>query len=133
MDIRIPSIHLKQLKMQKARLREFMEAVGASEADIQEVTEDADNLEAILEFDKKGKEFVKTVEKIYDITLYGSKTGEPRPENPKPPVLVLPYPPGRNGMRPRSEERNRRFKAAPGYTKEIGAALGLEKELKTES
>lgn len=128
MDIRNPANHLKQLKMQKARLREFMKAVGASEADIQEVTEDAGNLEAILDHTSEVKKFKETIDKIWDVMLHGIKDGEQRPEQPKPPVLVLPYPPAKAGMRIRSETRNRKFKAAPGYTKEIGNALGLERE-----
>lgn len=114
--------------MQKARLREFMEAVGATEADVAEIIEDADNFEAILEHDKEVKAFKKTIDKFYEIMLHGLKDGEEMPEQPVPPVLVLPYPPGKMGMRERAETRNMRFRAAPGYTKEIGDALGLERE-----
>ncbi len=115
---------LAMLLLQKANLPTFQSQVGATNAELQEVSEEAGNLQymidlaALIEANKKS--ITKIKQQVYN--------GDPDVDVPPFPVFPLIAPPFAlvSGTLERANRRNRRYKAAAEYNKEIGMALGID-------
>lgn len=117
---------LEMYLKQKANLASHKNAVGATDAEIIEVTEGAENLQYLKEFAELTDTAKKAVFKIKSDTYEGDKNaavstfgGFPTFAPPNTPVA---------GLKERAQERNRRYKAAAGYTTAIGIELGIEEQ-----
>ena len=119
---------IAMLLLQVKNLPTFQTEVGATAADITEVTNDLANLEylddqsGIVDADKRTLTQIKQA-------VYNGDPDDSVADFPVFPVLTAPQPLVAGAL-PRAQERNRRFKAATGYTPEIGVALGIEGESK---
>lgn len=117
---------LGMLLLQKANLPTFQAQVGATNAEIEEIGNDAANLQFLIDFaaliDTNKKTVTKIKQQVY--------TGDPDEEVSPFPKFTDPVPPFalNAGSLERANRRNRRYKAAAGYTKEIGIALGIESD-----
>lgn len=117
------------LVLQVANLPTYQTEVGATAADITAVTEELavlqylDDLADLVDADKK------TLIKIKQTAYNGEMDAEIEPF-PVFPVVRSPFAVVA-GCLERANRRNRRFKAADGYTKGIGIALGIEGESTT--
>lgn len=122
---------LAMLLLQAANLETYKSQVGASGADIEAVKQDAANLQALVDYSALIEANKRTVNKIKQ-QLYN---GDPDETISPLPVFAEFTPPFalNAGAFERAKKRNRRFKAADGYTKEIGIALGIEGESSTVS
>ena len=116
---------LAMLLLQKQNLATHKTAVGATDAEVAEVGLSADSLQYMKDFANLTDAAKKTVFNIKQQIYDGGKTepvatfgGFP---TFTPPALIP-------GMRERTQERNRRYKAAAGYTKAIGIELGIEED-----
>lgn len=115
---------LAMLLIQKTNLPTYKTQVGASDEDIAEVMADADNLQfvvdlsALIEANKKAVNRIK--QQVY--------SGDPDEIISAFPVFPIIVPPNVliAGCLDRANARNRRFKSAKGYSKEIGIALGID-------
>jgi hypothetical protein len=115
---------LAMLLLQAANLETYKSQIGATGADIEEVAHDTANLQAIVDYSALVEANKKAINKIKQ-QLY----------NGDPDELISPFPvfagfappfPLLAGALERANRRNRRFKAADDYTKEIGIALGID-------
>lgn len=111
------------LLLQQENLPTYQTEVGASAADITAVTNDAANLQYLLEYTALIEANKKTVNQIKDAVYEGN-----------PDEAVSPFPifspaappfPLASGIEKRARQRNARFKTAAGYSEEIGKALGI--------
>lgn len=110
--------------LQKQNLPTYKMQVGATDDDLDAVTFGADNLQYLKNYSEIVEADKMTVNRIkrstYDgdpnapVTTFG---GFPAFAPPHPLVA---------GLKESAQKRNRRFKAADAYTKEIGIALGIE-------
>ncbi len=114
------------LTLQAANLATYMTQVGATDQDIRDVPNEL----AILEYLQNQAEIVeagkKTVNKIKQVVFNGDVDEEIAPF-PVFPVLVAPFP-LIAGLSERAKLRNKRFNLGPGYTEQIGFALGIEED-----
>lgn len=115
---------LAMLLLQKANLPTFQTQVGATAAEIQEVEEEAKNLQYLIDLAALVDANKKTITKIKQQVYNGDLDEEVSPF-PVFPIIVAPFN-LTSGTLDRSSKRNRRYKAADGYTKEIGTALGID-------
>jgi hypothetical protein len=115
---------LAMLLLQAANLPTYKTQVGATDADIKTVAEDAAVLQYLADYLALVEANKKVVTKIKQIAYNGDTDEEisPFPVFPAaaPPFAIV------AGCLERANKRNRRFKAADGYTKEIGIALGID-------
>jgi len=110
--------------LQKANLATYKTEVGASDADIDAVTEGAGNLQYLQNYFELIDTNKKAVAKIKQ-QVYNGDPDEPVSAFPAFPAAAPPDPLVA-GLKELAQKRNRRFKAADGYTKEIGIALGID-------
>lgn len=115
---------LAMLLLQVANLPTYKSQVGASDTDINAVNEAAANLEYVLDYAALIEANKKTVNKIKQ-EVFNGKTDEPVSAFPAFPAGAPPHDMVA-GLLDLANKRNRRFKAADGYTKEIGIALGID-------
>lgn len=112
------------LQLQKANLTTYQTEVGATAADITAVDEELSVLLYLADYLEIIDANKKTVTKIKQTAFNGEMDDKPTPfpvfPAAAPPFAVV------AGSMERANKRNRRFKAADGYTKEIGVALGIE-------
>jgi hypothetical protein len=115
---------LAMLLLQAANLGTYKSQVGATSEDIDEVMHDAANLQTLVDYAALIEANKKAVNKIKQQLYDGDKDEEISPF----PVFTAFTPPFPllAGALERAQKRNRRFKAADGYTKEIGIALGID-------
>lgn len=122
---------VEMLTLQNANLSKYQAEVGATNADIQAVGEELETLIYIDDYLEIVDADKKTVTKIKQTVYNGDmdETPAPFPTFPvaAPPVALM------AGCRERTLKRNRRFKAANGYTQEIGVALGIDGDAATDS
>ncbi|HVE56065.1 MAG TPA: hypothetical protein VNB22_04500, partial [Pyrinomonadaceae bacterium] len=117
---------LTMYNKQKANLATHKSAVGAISDEITEVTEGAENLQYLKDLSELTDTAKKAVFKIKSDVYEGDKD-EPVaafggfPAFAPPHALI-------GGLKERAQERNRRYRAAAGYTKAIGIELGIEEE-----
>jgi hypothetical protein len=114
------------LSLQKTNLPTYQLQVGATNADIAAVSSELDDLQYIVNFADLIDADKQTVTKIKN-AMFSGNPDEPLSPFPVFPIGALPNGVGA-GLRELAYRRNRRFKAAAGYTKEIGIALGIESE-----
>lgn len=117
---------IEVLTLQVANLPTYMAAVGATAADLAEIEDDLNNLTYMLDYADLVDANKQAVTKIKQ-ALYNGEESEPVSAFPvfpagNPPKAIL------AGAYQRAIARNKRFKAAAGYTKEIGIALGIDDE-----
>ncbi len=112
------------LALQVANLPTYQAAVGATAADITAVADALANLEYIRDYSDLIDANKKTVFQIKALVFNG---------DPDETVPVFPVFPAGDfpatilaGELDRANLRNRRFKLGPGYSEEIGTALGIE-------
>lgn len=110
--------------LQKANLATYKDKVAATDDDIEAVTFGADNLQYMDNYFNLIDANKKTVAKIKQ-QVYNGDPDEPVSAFPVFPAAV-PSHPLASGLNELAQKRNRRFKAADGYTKEIGIALGID-------
>lgn len=115
---------LAMLLLQKANLPTFQTQVGATTAEIQEVEEDAKNLQYLIDLAALVDANKKTITKIKQ-QVYNGDPDEGVSPFPVFPAMTAPFALV-SGSLDRSNRRNKRYKAADGYTKEIGVALGID-------
>ena len=114
---------IAQLTVQKQNLPTYQTEVDATAADITAVTQELADLDYIVGYADVIDASKKTVFQIKQ-AMYDGDENEPVADFPVFPVAAAPFPPV-GGCLTRANDRARRFKAAPGYTHEIGVALGI--------
>lgn len=112
------------LTLQAANLPTYQAEVGATAADIQAVTDELANLVYMVDYAALIDTNKKTVFQIKQAAYNGLAT-DTIPPYPVFPVCKPPISPLVAGSLSRTIDRNARFRAASGYTHEIGVALGL--------
>jgi hypothetical protein len=117
---------LAMLLLQVANLATYKTQIGASDADIEDVAHDAANLQAVVDYSDVVEANKRTVNQIKQ-QLYNGDPDEPISPFPAFAKFTPPFALAAGALE-RAQKRNRRFKAADGYTKEIGIALGIEGE-----
>jgi hypothetical protein len=115
---------LAMLLLQAANLATYKTQVGATATDLAEVGQDAANLQALMDYAAVIEANKKTVNQIKQ-QLYNGDKDEAISPLPVFPEFSPPFPMVAGALE-RAQKRNRRFKAAEGYTKEIGIALGID-------
>lgn len=124
MDINTPEELLRKLTLQAENVPTYKVQIGATDDDIAEITRDHTILEYALERANIVKAGSKTTTAIKDHVFNGDEdipvADYPVFPKDEPTVALV------GGCLQRFRARNKRFKAARGYTKEIGAALGIE-------
>ena len=111
---------------QKANLATHRGAVGATETELDEVSQGADILQYLKDFSELTDTAKRAIFKIKGEVYNGDKD-EPISTFAGFPAFAPPFP-LISGLRERALERNKRYKAAAGYTKAIGIELGIEEE-----
>lgn len=115
------------LTLQKANLPTYQSQVGATNQDIEDVSQELTSLEYLSDMTEICDAGKKTVVKIKQ-TVFNGDIDEEIPPLPVFPVLTPPFP-LLAGCLERAVKRNKRFKLGAGYTKEIGIALGIEEDV----
>lgn len=115
------------LTLQNANLATYQKQVGATNQDIIDIGEELENLEYLNDMTEIVEAGKKTVTKIKQTVFNGDEDEEISPF-PVFPVLAAPFALVA-GCLDRTLKRNRRFRLGPGYTKEIGTALGIEEDV----
>lgn len=114
---------IEVLTLQKQNLGTYQTEVGATLADITQVTNDLNNLNAIVAYADTVNGVKKSVFQIKQ-DLIGGDPDTPIAgfaTFPAAPTLTAPV----GGTMKRTNDRNTRFKLGPGYNQEIDDALGL--------
>jgi hypothetical protein len=110
--------------LQKANLATYKSQVGATDEDIEAVAEAADNLQYLQNYfeliDANKKTVAKIKQQVYNGDPDEAVSAFPAFPAAAPPHTLI------AGVSELGKKRNRRFKAAEGYTKEIGIALGID-------
>ena len=116
---------------QKANLETYRIAVGATEAEVTAVTQGAENLQYMKDYAELINAAKKAIFNIKSDLFQGDKNN-PIAAFGGFPAFAPPHPlvPGLDEL---AQERNRRYKAAAGYTKAIGIELGIEEETQSIS
>jgi len=121
-----PEELLEALTAQKENLPIYKNAVGATAADQTEIEQDLANLTTALNNTTIAETDKQVVTQIKNAVYDGDPKDAVAPY-PAFAIAALPFPEAAAGCFTRFRERKARFKAAKGYTPEIGIALGLEK------
>lgn len=124
MDINTPEELLGKLTLQEENVPTYRAEIGATDADIAEITRDRIILQFVVNRANIVKAGSKTTNAIKDHVFNGDENI---------PVADYPVLPREEptealvgGCLQRFRARNKRFKAAKGYTAEIGTAIGTE-------
>lgn len=114
---------IDMLQLQQSNLPTYAADVGATPADILEVTTDLNNLIYVLDYSELIEANKKTVNQIKN-AMFNYGDGKPIPPFPVFPAAAPPTVPVADCLG-RANARNKRFKAATDFTEEIGTALGM--------
>lgn len=117
---------IAMLTLQKANLGSYLTQCNATAADVTEIANDLNNLNLLVSFIELADGYKKGFVDIKNI-IFDGIIGTPIPAFPPalvPPVLVAAL----AGAMTRARNRNRRFKAGPGYTTAIGEFLGIDSD-----
>jgi hypothetical protein len=117
---------ITMLLLQQTNVLTYQSQIGATNSDIEAINQELANLQYIVNYADLIDADKQTVTKIKQ-AMFSGNPDEPLSPFPVFPVSALPNAIGA-GFRELAYRRNRRFKAAAGYTKEIGIALGIESE-----
>jgi hypothetical protein len=124
MYVRTPEQLLEKLELQKENVPEYKGEIGATDDDIAEITRDKNILSEVISRANIVEAGKKTTNSIKDHVYDGDENIQvvdyPTLPNDAPSVPYV------GGCLSRFKARNRRFKAAKGYTATIGVALGIE-------
>lgn len=115
---------LAMLLLQKANLPTFQAQVGATNTELVEINETVANLQYIIDLAALVDTNKKTITKIKQ-QIYNGDADEEVSPFPVFPAIAAPFA-LLSGCLDRANKRNRRYKAAAEYTKEIGIALGID-------
>lgn len=115
---------LAALLLQVANLATYKNEIGATDADITAVGTAAANLQYLVDYSALIEANKRTVNKIKQESFNGDPD-EPVSAFPAFPAAAPPNPLVA-GEKELAQKRHRRWKAADGYTKEIGIALGID-------
>lgn len=124
MVIRTPEELLAKLELQEENVPRYRAEIGATAEDIAEITRDktilqyVGNRANVVEAGKKATNGIK--DHVFNGAENVAVVPYPVLPNDEPPVALV------GGCLQRFRARNKRFKAAKGYTKEIGDAIGTE-------
>lgn len=110
--------------LQKQNLPVYKTQVGATDDDLDAVTFGAENLQYLKNYSEIVEADKMTVSRIKR-SAYDGDTNVPITTFGGFPAFAPPHPLVA-GLKELAQKRNRRFKVADGYTKEIGIALGIE-------
>lgn len=124
MYVRTPEQLLEKLEIQEENLPTYQTEVGATADDLTEITRDKTILRDAFDRSNIVEAGKKATNSIKDHVYNGDEkiAVADYPELPNDPPAV-PYV---GGCLQRFNARNKRFKAAKGYTKTIGLAIGIE-------
>jgi hypothetical protein len=122
-----PSNFLAALGVEKANMNTYLTQLGFSSAELDECSDDLANLEVALGNVPIATEGKQSVIEVKD-QVYNGKAGEPLNPYPSFDLTPLPNPSVKGGALPRYNNRKQRAKLAPGYTTQIGIAMGYEDE-----
>lgn len=120
---------LEMLSLQAVNLSTYATEVGATAGDVTAVQDEFENLDYINQYAATIDADKRTIVAIKQ-AMYNGDPNEALADFPVMAAGALPNTPGVAGIATRTSERNARFKAAPGYTNEIGVALGIASEKK---
>jgi hypothetical protein len=112
------------LGLQKENLGTYQTEVGATAADITAIAQELDQLEWVKNYASISLGDKETVFALKQ-QMYNGDPNAVVADFPVFPVAVPPFPPV-SGILNRTLARNKRYNAAPGYTTQIGEALGIE-------
>ena len=123
MYINTPEQLLEKLELQIGNLPTYAAEIGASPADIAEITRDITILREVIDRSnlvEAGKRTTNSIKyHVFDGDEYVAVADYPVLPNDAPTVPYV------GGCLQRFRARNQRFKAAKGYTRTIGIALGI--------
>ena len=129
MTINTPEQLLAKLEIQEENINTYRSQVDATDQDIMEISRDKTILQFVVERAIVVEAGKKTTNAIKDHVFDGDANipvaSYPNLPNGAPPEALV------GGCLGRFKERNRRFKASKGYTREIGIALGIVDETKS--
>jgi hypothetical protein len=112
---------------QKANLEKYKAEVGATDDEIKAIKDGADNLQYLKDFAELVEASKRAVTQIKQQVFIGDKNSAIANFGGFP-AFSPPHVPLAAGLKELALERNRRYKAAPGYTKAIGIELGIEED-----
>lgn len=113
-----------KLTLQAANIGTYKSDVDATAQEQTDITNDLANLEEAKDISDVVDENKKTCTQIKQ-ALFNGDENVPIPAYPPFPAATLPSP-AKAGAYQRFTERGRRWKTAPGWTPEIGTALGYD-------
>lgn len=116
---------LNSLELMATNLPTYQTEVGATADDLKEVSDDLANLTAIKNY-AEVMEAAKEATNQIKSAVFNGKPTNPLGAVPTVAPFDVPFPPLKPGCLERFNKRVKRFKAAAGYTKEIGIALGID-------
>lgn len=123
MTIRTIAQLIEMLTAQKNNLGAYFTQCNANAADVTAITNELNNLTAMQTFAPLTDDYKQTIFEVKQ-TLFDGPIGTPI--SPFPPALVPPtLVAAAAGSLHLSRIRNNRFKAGPGYTQQIGEAIGI--------
>lgn len=115
---------IDMLQVQVANLPTYQGALGLNNQFVLDVTNDLADLEYLKDYSEIIDQDKKAVFQI-KAAVYNGDSNVPASPFPVFPVAAPPQSPPQTGILERTQQRNRQIKAAPGYTEEIGVALGI--------
>ena len=115
---------IDMLQVQAANLPTYQGALGLNNQFVLDVTNDLADLEYLKDYSEIIDQDKKAVFQI-KAAVYNGDSNVPASPFPMFPVAAPPQNPPQTGILERTQQRNRQIKAAPGYTEEIGVALGI--------
>lgn len=116
---------IDRLTLQEANIATYTANVGATAPEIADIAADRANLEYAESYSDVVDGNKKTVFQIKQ-ALFNGDEDIPVAVYPEFPEGSLPAPGGKAGAYQRFQERGKRWKTAPGWTSEIGTALGYD-------
>lgn len=124
MDITTPEKLLEKLEIQAENVPRYKTEIGATEADIAEITRDKAILREVIDrwiVVEAGKKATNSIKNhVFNGDENVAVADYPVLPNDAPTIAYL------GGCLQRFRARNRRFKAAKGYAETIGIAIGIE-------
>jgi hypothetical protein len=112
---------------QKANLEKYKAEVGATDDEIKAIKDGAEVLQYLKDFAALTENAKRAVNNIKQQVYNGDKNA-PVSAFGGFPAFSPPHVPLTAGLKELALERNRRYKAASGYTKAIGIELGIEED-----
>ena len=125
MDTNTAEKLLEALTVEKANINTYKGQLGFVGSEVTECEQDHANLSVALDNVDISAADSKGVTKVKNLVFDGETTESVEPYPPFA-ITPLPFPAVKAGSRPRYANRKQRGKLAPGYTEQIGLAMGYE-------